>query len=952
MSQIEGGSINSIAWSPVSNIKRLILVALIFCVLAVISAGSVDIGNILIARGDGIIQYYPDKTFAATSQNWNPYICNGYPAFADPQTQRFYPLSFIFAVLPDVINYNVFILIHIVLAGFFMFLYLRSCRLIESAAFVGGAIFMLGGFLAISVDLVTVLCVVAWTPFLFFAVEQFWQTHSRWYLLFTSIGVYCLITAGHPQVMFYTMLVCVLYVLFSAVYRSNDRVRQRIKRIGEVFLFMIFGVGLAGVILLPTMRLARESVRSDMNYATFTWYSCRLYKLILMVFPRFLNTPEGTVVSRQFCGGYYIGILGLSLAISAFWLWRRREKLIWFWSIIAMLGLLLSLGRYNPVYRVLHVLPGFSSFRVPSRHVFEWTLGTAILAAISLHYLMGRGENSHKAKALLQKLGKLWIIMASVSMILFFVIRRLISERAPDVLANPVLDSIRLSSPSRSLAFLILIIAGLLLYFFHSLRKFKYSYIIIALFVVIELFASGFFWEVDYRESLQKTKRESYSQINAALSNDKELTSKNYRVFGFVRGASSLSENLNSMHGYLSPNFYGPLIPSDYRTMIPNLSSFRFVNYEWLLANNNMLSALSTKYIFVDDPITKRIMDDLIVEAPLSVKIDMLLKNKKKIKDIPIKIDLSWLKGMLPNEELSLSGGNKKRHIFRVKVIPGKNYVLRFNAFVKQRAKDALKIIAGDQKFNVWPTSLSSKPKKVRYILNFPPKDKTKEYEAEVVFFTSNPTAINMTDLWMNPLAPKISASLSKGSKLYKKIVEADGIALYENMTVLPRVYSAKTVTAIKDVKEARHCFWETDLNIEQNTLVENLPQEILNAKLTKLDILETDYQAEYVGLKVKNDDGPAFLVITDRYDSDWSVKIDGQDAKIYKVNGFCRGVFIPEAGEHNIEFRYKPRMLRYGIITSLVFACLMLIVLAIGFFLRRRNPKPINPVENNENSD
>ncbi|MBX3733569.1 MAG: hypothetical protein KF791_13355 [Verrucomicrobiae bacterium] len=52
----------------------------------------------------------------------------------------------------------------------------------------------------------------------------------------------------------------------------------------------------------------------------------------------------------------------------------------------------------------------------------------------------------------------------------------------------------------------------------------------------------------------------------------------------------------------------------------------------------------------------------------------------------------------------------------------------------------------------------------------------------------------------------------------------------------------------------------------------------------------------------------PAVLLLNDRWDSSWQATVDGQVVPILRANFLMRGVAVP-AGEHTVEFRYKPDM-------------------------------------------
>ena len=79
----------------------------------------------------------------------------------------------------------------------------------------------------------------------------------------------------------------------------------------------------------------------------------------------------------------------------------------------------------------------------------------------------------------------------------------------------------------------------------------------------------------------------------------------------------------------------------------------------------------------------------------------------------------------------------------------------------------------------------------------------------------------------------------------------------------------------------------------------------------------------------------PAILVVSDAYSSDWDVTVDGQPATLYRANYSFRGVWLP-AGDHTIEFTYRPRAFLIGGAIS-VLALLGLGVAGLWYW--RRHP-------------
>lgn len=81
------------------------------------------------------------------------------------------------------------------------------------------------------------------------------------------------------------------------------------------------------------------------------------------------------------------------------------------------------------------------------------------------------------------------------------------------------------------------------------------------------------------------------------------------------------------------------------------------------------------------------------------------------------------------------------------------------------------------------------------------------------------------------------------------------------------------------------------------------------------------------------------FAVFSEIYYKDgWSAYIDGELAPHYSVNYVLRGMLIP-AGNHNIEFKFEPKVIQQGKIISLS-SYLLLLLIGIGWFLFDRKKK------------
>jgi len=49
----------------------------------------------------------------------------------------------------------------------------------------------------------------------------------------------------------------------------------------------------------------------------------------------------------------------------------------------------------------------------------------------------------------------------------------------------------------------------------------------------------------------------------------------------------------------------------------------------------------------------------------------------------------------------------------------------------------------------------------------------------------------------------------------------------------------------------------------------------------------------------------PTVLLVNDKYDANWHVTVDGQPAELLRCNFLMRGVYLPTAGAHTVEFKF-----------------------------------------------
>ena len=367
---------------------------------------------------DEVTQFYPWGFFAQTMLKegqlplWLPYSFGGEPFIANIQTAVFYPPNLILlSVFPTHLALGYGYLLHLFLAGFFMYLFMRYLKLDSVCSFLSSIIFMYNGFFVahIKEGHYSMIAAACWLPLIFLFFEITLKKTSVFYGLVTGIPIGLQFLAGHTHTSYYTLLALGLYLVFRSLLIIKEK--RAYKEVAQLFAISALTVGvgvfLAAIQLLPTFEFTGLSTRAGgIRYDFATIYSLPRQNLITLVLPNFTNNQM------------YIGILPLILIFFAIFL-KRSEKEerneILFFTGLAILSLFLAFGDYARIYWwVWKYIPGFNLFRFPYRFLFLFTFSTAILA--------GFGFRSLNEELTLHNRQKVWKVIKLLVLLITLVV--------------------------------------------------------------------------------------------------------------------------------------------------------------------------------------------------------------------------------------------------------------------------------------------------------------------------------------------------------------------------------------------------------------------------------------------------------------------------------------------------------------------------------------------------
>ena len=320
---------------------------------------------------------------------WNPYIFSGTPYVAGIQSAIFYPLNLLYLVFETPFAINLSVALHCLLASLFTYLFARYIGIGGGGSTLSAIVFAYGApyFIHIYAGHLSILSTMIWLPLVFLGIELFLTKKRIRYALFSGVPLSFQVLAGHPQYLFYSTIAAFLYVIFHLAIRGQWREMPYF--FGGFCLFVLTGILLSAVQLLPTLEFTGYSAREALTYEWISAFSLPPENLITLILPDFFgNGLDVPYWGKNYLWemSLYLGVVPLILVIIGAVLHRTRHVLAFLF--LAVIALVLALGRYTPLLTFLyHYVPGFNLFRGLSKFIFIFTFGIAMIAGYGLKKL-------------------------------------------------------------------------------------------------------------------------------------------------------------------------------------------------------------------------------------------------------------------------------------------------------------------------------------------------------------------------------------------------------------------------------------------------------------------------------------------------------------------------------------------------------------------------------------
>ncbi|MGQ9626845.1 MAG: YfhO family protein [Anaerolineae bacterium] len=368
--------------------------------------------------GTPILQFHPwrylglEMIRAGHLPLWNHCLGNGAPLAANLQSAFFYPPHILYLFFPAERAMGYVVVLHVMMAGLFAYLYSRAIGLSRFGSLVAGTSYMFSGFLISRLGFLSMAASAPWLPFLFCLVELLVRRKALFWSLVLGLALGMQFLAGHAQFWYYSLWALAAYVLYRSwqvartpagceaqafpVQRPSKAWVGLFKIWSLFILAVLLSLAVSAVQLLPTMELAALSQRSGgAEYEFAMTYSFWPWRLITLVIPDFFGNPAhgdywGYANYWEDCG--YIGLLPFIFAFSLFSFqlsaFSFQHSPVPFFSMLCLVSILLAMGKNLPLYPLLfQYMPGFGFFQAPSRFLYLYTLGITVLAGIGADLL-------------------------------------------------------------------------------------------------------------------------------------------------------------------------------------------------------------------------------------------------------------------------------------------------------------------------------------------------------------------------------------------------------------------------------------------------------------------------------------------------------------------------------------------------------------------------------------
>jgi hypothetical protein len=320
-----------------------------------------------------VAQHYQDGSI----QGWNPFMGTGQPFTGDLSFPFFYPPCVLLLWFSPPLTLTLLIIFHqwLCIAGTYFFL--RSLERSRAASFIAAMSFALGGVGLSHMLTPPFLFALPWIPLFLLAFKKSLDHRSLNAHALATLPLAMIVSAGALEY----GLMAALLALVLIIARPKDRLFGLLS-LGVIGFAALL---LTGVILIPTLSVFDESVRSEplRDFNREPWFLHPIESLSLGAPYVFAKNPDllailGHSKQRPWYPSLHMGSVPLVMVIMALPLIFEKTKAR-YWLLVPLLLFPIAHGHYSPIYEFLD--PLFSRSRYPAKFFMPIAFALVTLSA-------------------------------------------------------------------------------------------------------------------------------------------------------------------------------------------------------------------------------------------------------------------------------------------------------------------------------------------------------------------------------------------------------------------------------------------------------------------------------------------------------------------------------------------------------------------------------------------
>ena len=379
---------------------------------------------------------------------WTSRLGGGRPLVANTTYALFHPANLLYLIFPFDRAFNLFIALHVILAGVGMLFLARRVGFHFEAAYVAAIAYMMGGYVMSCTAQYPMIAPVAWAPIVLAIGLTAARKPSPRLIALLAFVIAIQLVGGQPEAALMTILIGVAWSL------ATLGRRQYLRCFGAWTAAALWACALAFPQLLPAYLNIRQSVRGlGLTPETILYWSFHPGRMVEFVaYPAaswlWQGAPNNSLIDggRPLFNSLYMGLAVIVLAIVGMvTMFSRRKARIRYgdiptvvFAVTAAVGVVLAFGRYVPgVEGLIESAGAFVLVRYPVKFLFVAVVAISMLAATGM-------------ESVARKVGGLYVavIIGVVVLDLFFAHRQMtpVATVPPHRLEAPLIGALEEAS--------------------------------------------------------------------------------------------------------------------------------------------------------------------------------------------------------------------------------------------------------------------------------------------------------------------------------------------------------------------------------------------------------------------------------------------------------------------------------------------------------------------------